>query len=85
MAGQMGQKVTKYGQPHQSKGTQKVQKARRGNLEKAKGLRKNGPLLTQLYTRNCRALLGGTSRTYQRLHALAPPPRPYSGMQGVPR
>ena len=59
--------------------------ARRGNLEKAKGVRKNGPLLTQLCTRNCRALLGGTSRTYQRLHALAPPPRPYSGMQGVPR
>ena len=41
-----------------SHASQKVHKgyimARRGNLEKAKGLRKNGPLLTQLYTRNCR-------------------------------
>ena len=54
-------------------------------MEKAKGIKKSGPLLTQLNTRNCRALLGGTSRTYQRFHVLAPPPGPYSGMQEVPR
>ena len=64
---------------------QRVHNGEEGNLERAKGLRKNGPLLTQLYTRNCRALLGGTSGTYQRLHVLALPPGPYSGMQGVPR
>ena len=31
MAGQMGQKVTKYGQPYQSRGTQKVQNGKEGN------------------------------------------------------
>ena len=40
MAGQIGQKVTKYGQPYQSKGTQKVQKGEEGKFGNAKGLRK---------------------------------------------
>ena len=53
-------------------------------MEIAKGLKKGEPLLTQLNIRNCRALLAGTSLTYQRLHALAPPPGPYSGKQEVP-
>ena len=35
MAGQMGQKVTKYGQPYQSKGTQKVQNGEEGKFGKS--------------------------------------------------
>ena len=35
MIGQMGQKVTKYGKPYQSKGTQKVQNGEEGKFGKS--------------------------------------------------
>ena len=40
MVGQMGQKVTKYGQPYQSEGTQRVQNGEEGKFGKSQRLKK---------------------------------------------
>ena len=50
MVGQTGEKVTKYGQSYQAKGTQMVENGEEGKFGKSQRPKKKIAILTQLYT-----------------------------------